>query len=185
MKYLVLASILLLGSCTQRFVAGSSPKMEVREIQRNFPGYGDLWEKERSSEIEERVAAMEKRIKDLKELIVELKIAELERKDDDLNSNVENQENPSQVASVPMEPISIIMGFVTGVSTRVNLIVINVGDKQGVHVAYKFTIFRGSSYIGRLIVEKVYPQQSAGRVLLDETIEKAKEGDSVIWIGNR
>jgi hypothetical protein len=209
MKYLVFASILLLGSCTQRYFAGSFPNRKVRNFQRNFPGSGGLWEKERSSEIEERVAAIENRINELKDLIVELKIAELERKGEKLNSHVETQEDPSQVASVPLEPISIIMGTVTGVSPRahvanvpleqmsiimsiatgvstcVNLIVINVGEKQGVQVGYKFTIFRGSSYIGRMIVEKTYPQQSAGRVLFDETKDRVLVGDGVIWVGNR
>ncbi|MHC4599412.1 MAG: MreC domain-containing protein [Planctomycetota bacterium] len=72
-----------------------------------------------------------------------------------------------------------IDGAVVGVSSRVNLVVINVGEEDGVRVGFEFTIYRGSSFVGKLVVEKVYPRQAACRVLLDMTKDKVQQGDRV------
>ncbi len=72
-----------------------------------------------------------------------------------------------------------IDGAVIGVSSRVNLIVINVGEEDGVRAGFEFTIYRGNSYVGKMVVEKVYPRQAAGRVMLEMTKDKVQQGDRV------
>jgi hypothetical protein len=72
-----------------------------------------------------------------------------------------------------------IVGRVAGVSNKVNLVVISVGEEDGVRVGFEFTVYRGNEYVGKLIAEKVYPRQSACRVLKDMTKKKIKEGDRV------
>ncbi|MHC4780126.1 MAG: hypothetical protein ACYTFG_16265 [Planctomycetota bacterium] len=72
-----------------------------------------------------------------------------------------------------------IDGAVIGVSARVNLVVINVGEEDGVRTGFEFTIYRGTSYVGKLVVEKVYPRQAACRVIMDMTKDKVQQGDKV------
>jgi tetrahydromethanopterin S-methyltransferase subunit G len=72
-----------------------------------------------------------------------------------------------------------IRGAVAGVSEKVNLVVINVGEEDGVRVGFEFTILRETSYVGKLVVEKVYPRQAACRVILDMTKDKVRVGDQV------
>jgi uncharacterized coiled-coil DUF342 family protein len=72
-----------------------------------------------------------------------------------------------------------IDGAVIGVSNRVNLVVINVGEEDGVRVGYEFTIYRGTSYVAKMVVEKVYPSQAAGRVLIEMQKDKVQQGDRV------
>jgi uncharacterized membrane protein len=72
-----------------------------------------------------------------------------------------------------------IDGRVVGVSNRINLIVISVGEEDQVKVGFEFTIYRGNTYVGKMVVEKVYPRQAAGRVLLEKTKDKVQAGDSV------
>jgi len=72
-----------------------------------------------------------------------------------------------------------INGNVVGVSNRVNLVVISVGEEDGVRVGFEFTIYRGSSYVGKLVVEKVFPRQAAARIILDKTKDRVQAGDKV------
>ncbi|MHC5038418.1 MAG: hypothetical protein ACYTHM_13985 [Planctomycetota bacterium] len=72
-----------------------------------------------------------------------------------------------------------IDGSIIGVSGRVNLVVINVGEDDGVRVGFEFTIYRGNSYVGKMVVEKVYPRQAAGRVMLNMSKDKVQQGDKV------
>ncbi|GEM_PF-2792563 len=72
-----------------------------------------------------------------------------------------------------------INGAIVGVSDKVNLVVINVGEEDGVRVGFAFTIYRGNSYVGKMVVEKVYPRQAAGRVMLEMTKSNVRQGDRV------
>jgi hypothetical protein len=65
------------------------------------------------------------------------------------------------------------------VSTKINLLVISVGEEDGVVVGFEFTIYRGSTYVGKMVVEKVYPKQAAGRWIQEKTKDKILPGDSV------
>jgi hypothetical protein len=72
-----------------------------------------------------------------------------------------------------------IDGHVVGVSKTVNLVVISVGEEDGVRVGFEFTVHRGNAFVGKLIVEKVFPKQAACRVLLDMTKDRVREKDRV------
>jgi hypothetical protein len=72
-----------------------------------------------------------------------------------------------------------VSGSIVGVSNQVNLVVINVGDDDGVLVGMDLVIFRGNSPFGILAVEKIYPKQAAGRVKMITVREEVKKGDGV------
>ena len=76
-------------------------------------------------------------------------------------------------------PVPKIDGRVVGVSNKINLVVISVGEEDGVKVGFEFTIYRGNTYVGKMVVEKVYPRQAAGHVVLEKTKDKVQPGDSV------
>jgi hypothetical protein len=85
-----------------------------------------------------------------------------------------NQKYPRPVADpAPVD------AMVIGISNRVNLMVINVGEEDGVRAGYKFTIYRNNRFIGRMTVETVYPRQAAGRIVLPETVARVLQGDRV------
>jgi hypothetical protein len=76
-------------------------------------------------------------------------------------------------------PIPKIDGRVVGVSTKLPLLVISVGEEDGVKVGFEFTIYRGNTYVGKMVVEKVYPHQAVGRWIQEKTKDKILPGDSV------
>lgn len=60
-------------------------------------------------------------------------------------------------------PKELIRGKVTGVDKMLGLVVINVGEKQGVKPRYGFTVCRGEKFVGRIVVEEVLPDASIAR----------------------
>jgi len=68
-------------------------------------------------------------------------------------------EDPS--ATQVMVPDSQVLA----VRPDVNLIMLSVGSQQGVKPGYQFTISRGSEYISKVQVEKVYPDMCSARVV--------------------
>lgn len=81
---------------------------------------------------------------------------------------------PDEITAMPK-----IDGRVVGVSSKMNLVVISVGEEDGVRIGFEFTVFRGSSYVGKLVVEKLYPRQAACRIVLEKTKDQVQPGDSV------
>jgi len=59
-------------------------------------------------------------------------------------------------------------GTVIGVSEKVNLVVINIGEEDGVRVGEDFAVFRGNALICELRVFKIYPNQAACKITADE-----------------
>ena len=72
-----------------------------------------------------------------------------------------------------------IDGQIVAVSKEVPLVMISKGTHAGVKKGYKFTIYRGSTYIGQLVIEETYKNMSAARVLQNMTVKKVRKGDSV------
>jgi hypothetical protein len=72
-----------------------------------------------------------------------------------------------------------IDGTVVGTSDKVNLVVVSAGEEDGVRVGFEFTVYRGSEYVGKLIVEKTFPRQAACRILAEMTRGKITKGDRV------
>ena len=84
---------------------------------------------------------------------------------------------PAPMLPEPLEPK--IDGVVLGVSDKVNLVLISVGIKDKVEVGMKFTVYRGSTYVSKLVVDKVEDGWAACRELTDFRKEKIEQGDKV------
>jgi hypothetical protein len=155
-------------------------------------------------ELEERVARMEERVVRLFDLAWKSggaevegsetllrKIAALRKENADLKKKVADRQRliDEIQRKVGVGPDKFrphfgpprIDGAVVGVSRKVNLVVINVGEEDGVLIGFEFTVLRKGAFIGKLVVEKVFPRQAACRVLLDTLAEsqRVNQGDRV------
>ncbi len=98
-----------------------------------------------------------------------------------------NQENENIIANylaklkirIPQELVKApaIAGRVIGVSDQYNLVMISVGDQDGVKEGYEFTISRGKEFVGRVKVDKVFPDMCAASALEEYQREKIQKGD--------
>ena len=70
-----------------------------------------------------------------------------------------------------------IHGKVVGVSNKFNLVMLNVGDGDQVKPGYEFTIYRGSTYVGRVKVDNVYPDMCSCISLAEYAKGEIKKGD--------
>ncbi len=59
------------------------------------------------------------------------------------------------------------------------MVMISVGSDDQVRKGYRFTVYRGERYVGKVEVEKVFSDMCSARILSDWTKEKIKEGDDV------
>jgi hypothetical protein len=73
-----------------------------------------------------------------------------------------------------------INGQVVGVSTKANIVIINKGEDDNVRIGFTFTIYRGKEYVAKMVIEKVYPNQAAGRVIEMSRRDKVLVGDKVV-----
>lgn len=74
-------------------------------------------------------------------------------------------------------PHSVIEAKVTAVSNDIGLVIISVGRDDKVLEGNEFTIYRGSNFIAKIVVDKVDRKWSAGRVLLKK--EEPRISDDV------
>lgn len=65
------------------------------------------------------------------------------------------------------QPDRRIRGRVTGVDPKLGLVVLDVGEADGVRERYAFTVYRGESYVGRVVVSQVFPDYCAARYSRD------------------
>ena len=77
---------------------------------------------------------------------------------------------------LPAKPLD---GKVVAVSDKVNLVVISVGEDDGVQVGNKFTIFRGDKFVGQIVIEKAERDWSSGRIHDEIQADAVQIGDSV------
>ena len=129
------------------------------------------------------VEHLRKENRDLKAAHEDLKKrhAELAKKLAECEREFEKERERNGFPLPPPEEVRIpkIDGRVVGVSTKINLLVISVGEEEGVKVGFEFTIYRGNTYVGKMVVEKVYPHQAAGHWVQEKTKDKILPGDSV------
>lgn len=78
------------------------------------------------------------------------------------------------VADVPT-----IRGKVTAVDAKLGLVVINAGQHQGSKKGVSFIVFRGDKYIGKVVVDEVFPDVSACHYVRDVMQGDAEVGDDV------
>lgn len=74
----------------------------------------------------------------------------------------------------PVEPIH---AKVLAVRPDVNIVMLSVGTDDKVQAGYRFTVYRGSQYVGRVEVEKVFADMCSARILSEYTKEPLREGD--------
>jgi len=61
-----------------------------------------------------------------------------------------------------VEPKDVIRGKVTGVDKSLGLVIVNVGQRHEVQKGYSFIVFRGDQYIGKIVIDEVFPDMAAG-----------------------
>jgi hypothetical protein len=77
----------------------------------------------------------------------------------------------------PTGPVSPIEGKVLAVRPEVNLVMLSVGSDDGVKKGFRFTVYRGEQYLGKIEVETVFSDMSSARILTDWTKDQIKEND--------
>jgi cell division protein FtsB len=124
---------------------------------------------EELSQSQNMVSSIEKELKKSKKELEESRI---------LIDSARNAGVDFQALYRPERPID---GKVMVVSREVNLVAISVGADDGVEKGYHFTVFRGSLYVGQLIVENVSKDMSSARIKLETVAEgqQVLEGDNV------
>lgn len=70
-------------------------------------------------------------------------------------------------------------GQVVAVSPKMPIVMLSIGENDNVQKGYQFTVYRGSRYIGQVVVEETYPDMSVARILKNMTKRAIKKGDSV------
>jgi uncharacterized protein (DUF3084 family) len=95
----------------------------------------------------------------------ETQIAALVRERDNLRAEKEALVK----AGVPVEKIiggnvPAIEGRVNAVGPNASFVVLSVGEKEGVRIGFPFDVYRGSEYVGQVVVDAVLPESSTARV---------------------
>lgn len=108
------------------------------------------------------------------------RIAELERRVADLEQDVRAQRDAIETLEaagprdsvavrssiglplVPNGSVPAIAGKVVAVDTKLNIVVLSVGRTDGVKPGTTFTIHRGKTYVGRVVVDDVQKDHCAG-----------------------
>ncbi len=94
---------------------------------------------------------------------LEGRIAELEEERDLLKAEREALVQMGvPVSELIGQAVPLIEAKVSNVGE--GFVVLNVGDKDGVQIGYPFDVYRGENYVGRVIVDKVYPDTCTARV---------------------
>ena len=78
-----------------------------------------------------------------------------------------------------VQPKKGIRAKVTAVDPRLGLAVINAGQRRDVRKGYEFIVFRGSQYIGKLVVDEVFPDVAATHYSRPDMREDVAVGDDV------
>jgi predicted nuclease with TOPRIM domain len=77
---------------------------------------------------------------------------------------------------VRAEPVN---GQVLAVDPETDIVVISVGENAHVTKGMGLHIYRGTSYVGKIIVISVFPDMSSGRIIRSHTKREVKPGDNV------
>lgn len=85
---------------------------------------------------------------------------------------------PVEEIAVSGGPTTPIRGQILAVRADANLVMLSVGSQNEVKQGYRFTVYRDSEYLGKVEVEKIFPDMCSARILTDFTEKQIKEGDS-------
>ncbi len=115
---------------------------------------------------QEDKARADAQVKTLMDTVAQLKaqIEELEGAKSDLSAQLEAAVQAGfDVAKVAAAPQ--IDGVVQSVNSELGLVVLSVGADDGVKRGTKFEVFANSQYKGQVVVDDVYPDNSAARIV--------------------
>jgi hypothetical protein len=98
--------------------------------------------------------------RDLAEL--EAKHVEVAREKNRLEENIAHLEQSGIRTTIG--PRKKLEGRVQAVSSEIGLVVIDLGQEAGVMVGDEFTVYRGSKFVAKIVIEKTDAKWSAGRV---------------------
>ncbi len=73
----------------------------------------------------------------------------------------------------------VIRGKVTGVDKSLGLVIINIGQRHKVQKGYAFIVFRGDQYIGKVVVDEVFPDMAASHYDKPSMKDNVEVGDDV------
>jgi small ligand-binding sensory domain FIST len=70
-------------------------------------------------------------------------------------------------------------GVITAVSTTSPLVQISLGSDDGLKKGHALEVFRGSSYLGRIVIREVDPSRAVGYIVADLQRDNFQKGDRV------
>ena len=70
-------------------------------------------------------------------------------------------------------------GVITAVSTKAPLVQISLGSDDGLKSGHTLEVFRGSSYLGRIVIREVSPSQAVGVIVTELQKDNFQKGDRV------
>ena len=80
----------------------------------------------------------------------------------------------------PVTAVPLIEGKVREVGDLpTSLVLLNVGEDDGVYIGLRFIVYQGANYIGDVVVEQVFQDYSAARPIPGTLVGKVKPGDDV------
>ncbi len=78
-----------------------------------------------------------------------------------------------------IHPRKAIRGKVTAVDKKLGLVVINAGQRHDVRKGYSFIVFRDDDYVGKVVVDEVFPDVSAAHYSRPDMRSDVEVGDDV------
>jgi len=82
-------------------------------------------------------------------------------------------------------PERVIRGKVIGVDDKLGLVIVNVGEHHEVQKGHSFIVFRGDKYVGKIIIDEVYPDNAAALYIRTHMKLPVEIGDDIttklIW----
>jgi len=134
-------------------------------------------QREQSIDDKQRIA---KDLEDVKMILDDLEKRHIElAKRNQENENIIQNYLAKLKIRIPGELLKApaIHGQVVGVSDQFNLVMLNVGENDQVKPGYEFTIYRGKSFVGRVKVDRVFPDMCACIALSEYHKDTIKKGD--------
>ncbi|MBI1248782.1 hypothetical protein GC197_13190 [bacterium] len=69
-------------------------------------------------------------------------------------------------------------GYITAVNNA-NLVEINLGSDDGIHIGNQLEVFRGQTYLGRIIIKETAPDHAVGEIVRENRRGQILKGDHV------
>lgn len=163
----------------------ASSQRQTQEISRLTEQNTNLDKAQRDAvkKMEESVTALNDEQK--KNLEATNKIADLEKNcvtRDEAIAKLELKEKYAKSKGIDFENLDMtpaVSGVVVNADNAMKLVVTNVGSANGIHKGSILDVVRGATYIGRVHVDTVYPNTSAGILKITAAGQQVMVGDKV------